>query len=167
MKITKPMRIAILIVVLGGLAAFIFFLGPFSRSPVERQFYELVHEGRAKTENPSVDLRKIDLVEWDELVYWGPYEDICSFGIQGYEKGSQFCRMSVDDTESYLLLLKSNRVVSEIRIDRSEIDLVQAHLNKNRVAKSKARFTFVITDRVRDPRSNEVFPAVQLSVVPE
>lgn len=166
MKITKPIRIAILIVVLGGLAAFIFLLGPFSRSPVERQFYDLVKEGRAKIENPSVDLRKIDIVDWDELVYWGPYEDICNFGISGYEKGSQFCRASVDDTESYLLLLKGNRVVAEIRIDRREIDLVQAHL-KTRVSKPNAMFAFVETSKVRDPKQTDVFPAVQLTVIPE
>jgi hypothetical protein len=166
MKITRPVRIAILIVVLGGLAAFIYFLGPFSRSPVERQFYELVREGRAKTENPAVDLRKIDLVQWDELVYWGPYEDICNLGITGYEKGSQFCRVSLDDTESYLLLLRGNRVVSEIRVDRSEIDLVQAQL-KTRVSKANAMFAFVNTGKVFDPKQNNVFPAVQLTVIPE
>jgi hypothetical protein len=166
MKNTKPIRIAILIVVLGGLAAFIYLLGPFSRSPVERQFYELVREGQAKTENPSVDLRKIDLVQWDELVYWGPYEDICNLGIAGYEKGSQFCRFSVDDSESYLLLLRGNRVVSEIRIDRREINLVQAQL-KTRVSKANAMFAFVNTGKVVDPKQSETFPAVQLTVIPE
>jgi hypothetical protein len=166
MKATKLVRITILIVVLGGLAAVIYLLGPFSQSPVERQFYELVRQGRAKTENPSVDLRKIDLVQWDELVYWGPYEDICSLGISGYEKGSQFCRVSVDDSESYLLLLRGNRVVSEIRIDRSEIDLVQAQL-KTRVSKANAMFAFVNTGNVVDPKQTNVFPAVQLTVIPE
>lgn len=166
MKLTKFIRITILVVVLGGLAALIYRLGPFSRSPVERQFYELVHEGRIKKENPSVDLRKIDLVQWDELVYWGPYEDICNFGITGYEKGSQFCRASIDDTESYLLLLKNNRLVAEIRIDRREIDLVQAQL-KTRVSKANAMFAFVESSKVRDPKQTDVFPAVQLTVVPE
>lgn len=166
MKVGKSVRIAILVALLSGLATFIYVLGPFSHSLAERQFFKLVHQGQSDTEKGLVDLRKLDAVEWDELVHWGPYDDICNFGISGYEKGSQFCRSSVDDSESYLLLLKSNRLVAEIRIDRRQFDLVSAD-PKTRIPKEKAVFKFVQSAGVRDPKQKDIIPQVELTLVPE
>jgi hypothetical protein len=111
--------------------------GQFYSPVLSREFYSLVD----KSHREKLDLRQLKSVEWDELVFWGPYEDICDFGIDGFQRGRFSCKSSSDDGECYLLFLKSNRLVGTVGINRRRIDLTAAHL-KNRVPREKAIFLF-------------------------
>lgn len=89
----------------------------------------------------SLDLRKIDTVKWDELVFWPPYSNICDFGISGYEKDGANCELSTDDGECYLLLLYSNKLAAKIPVNRQLADFTKTNF-KDRVSKSRAVFKF-------------------------
>lgn len=119
---------------------FWFRFGQFQTSELSRSFYIELRNSKTST----FDLRKIDAVDWDEIVFWSPYTNICDFGIEGLEKGSPDCKSSGDDGECYLLFLKQNKLAGTVPVDRSKIDLTTAEL-KERVAKEKAVFRFVTT----------------------
>ncbi len=103
---------------------------------LEQKFYDELAKSKG-----LLDLRKIDTLTWDEIIFWPPYQSICDFEIEGYRKGSAACEQSKDDGECYLLFLQKNSLVGKIRIDRKKFDLTKANL-KGRIPKEKAVFIF-------------------------
>lgn len=129
-------KILIGFIILVGTAVVCFFL-PLRQDLTTSKFNFLLKESH----RTFLDLRKLDTVQWDELVFWSPYTDICDYGINGYEKKANSCQVSTDDTECYLLLLNQNTLAAKIQINRLEVDFTKANL-KNRISREKAIFRF-------------------------
>jgi hypothetical protein len=109
--------------------------GKFYVNSETRSFYKLVNDSKQE----YLDLRKFNALDWDELVYWSPYQNICNYGIDGFKAGSANCKFSEDDGECYLLFLKNNKLVRKIPILRSKIDFDD---ELNRVPKNRAIFMY-------------------------
>jgi hypothetical protein len=133
-KKTIMILAAILIIALG-----VFFIWQQNKSvysdSLTKEFFETVEQAQQKT----LDLRPIKSVDWDELVYWSPYQDICSYGILEYDPDSANCEASTDDTEAYMLFLKENHLVGRVKVN-NELTLFESDLG--RVEREKAVFTF-------------------------
>ncbi len=109
----------------------------YHNSSVSREFYSLIKDSNQEV----LDLRNIQSIDWDELVIWTPYANICDYGIRGYEKAGLNCVSSTDDGECYLLFLKSNKLLGKVAVNRKMIDLASSDI-KGRVPRLKARFTY-------------------------
>ena len=114
-----------------------FGFSKYNKSVVALEFYSLVDHSNQNV----LDLRQMHSVDWDELIVWTPYANICDYGILEYEKGSVSCASSTDDGECYLLFLKNNRLSAKVEINRKKIDLASSGI-KGRVAKEKAKFIY-------------------------
>jgi hypothetical protein len=108
---------------------------PVYLDSLTKEFFEAVEQSQQKT----LDLRSIKSVDWDELVYWSPYQNICSYGILEYDPDSSNCESSTDDTEAYMLFLKENHLVGRVKI-KNELAAFESDLG--RVEREKAIFTF-------------------------
>jgi hypothetical protein len=117
-------------------------------TPIAKEFYALIDDG----DNYVLDLRKIQTVDYDELAFWPPYEDICSLGIEEFNKNGSNCKKTSDDGECYLLFLKNNKLVGKVQIARREVDFAASEINW-RVLKRNALFQFL---------SKNNFPKVKL-----
>lgn len=69
------------------------------------------------TENQILDIRKYNEIDWDELIIQTPYTSICDFGINGYPKDKKSCDQ-IGDQSNFLLFLKNNNLVQDIKIRR-------------------------------------------------
>ncbi len=104
---------------------------------MQSEFYSLVEQSNQET----LDLRGVRTIEWDELVIWTPYANICDYGIEGYGQGSLNCASSNDDGECYLLFLKANHLAGKIKIYRPKIDLATSELD-GPISKERAVFVY-------------------------
>jgi hypothetical protein len=132
---------AALLLMLAVLSVILWFKGAILRVP------DLSSEFHAVLDSPQrpIDLGRISGVEWDELVFWSPYSDICDYGITSFEKGGLRCRSSVDDSESYLLFLRKNELAGIVPLERKRFDLGEAHL-QGRIPRARARFELKMKD---------------------
>ncbi len=131
-------RIAVLFLLLPSIGTLGACKGTFGvDAKVSKQFYLIAKE--SKERGSTLDLAGVNAVDWDELVFWGPYENICDLGISGYSLGK--CESSVDDGECYVLFLRKNALVARVSIDRKQIDWAASKLPR-RIGKGAARFVF-------------------------
>lgn len=102
-----------------------------------KEFYHLVDSANQET----LDLRAFRMGEWEEMLFWAPYQNICDYGITGYEAGNFNCSSSNDDGECYLLFIQANKLVFSIPVDRRKLDLTKSKL-PNRLTRNEAVFSF-------------------------
>lgn len=96
----------------------------------------------AESNKTILDLTNFGKFKWDEITFWGPYQNICNLGISGYESGFFTCASSYDDSECYLLFLKNNELVGQVKIDRKKIDFATSNINW-RIQRKNAKFRFL------------------------
>ncbi len=91
------------------------------------------------SEENSFDLRRINSVDWDEFIVWGPYRNICDLGIKGYEEGGANCSSNVE-SDCYLLLLDNNELVAQLFIGEQRVHwrLCRRLEGAGRILKSEA-----------------------------
>lgn len=63
----------------------------------------------------KVDFSGIKSVEWDQMIIFGPYQDICDLNLQEFSKEQVNCEF-LGDT-AYVLLIKDGKLVVRIPAD--------------------------------------------------
>ena len=142
------------ILALSGLFIVVLFsANSFLKSEREKreteQFYTLVKISSDR----SFDLRKYDIVDWDEVVFISPYTSFCEYGIEDYPDDKKNCRRSKDDGQSWLVFLKQNHIVSIVSVDRRIVDFTKININPFRIKHHRAIFQI---------EKEEVFPTPTL-----
>lgn len=109
----------------------------FNASHTVREFHDLLSDSKQQTFN----LGQLSSVDWDEMTIWGQGKNNCELGIDGLQMGNSDCRSITNEREIYVVLLKTNKVVAMVPVNRRMIDLLKSDLPA-RVAKKDAIFSF-------------------------
>jgi hypothetical protein len=136
-------KVILLIVILFGL----YFTGWISKRAeiLNRSeiFQDVILEKiiEAKKNGGTVDLRAFNS-DWDELIVWGPYTNICKLGIKGSFFNPLLCFELPNKSECYLLFLKSKKIMAKIEVSRRILDFASVSAS-TRIPRASANFQFV------------------------
>lgn len=95
-----------------------------------------------RSNKEELDLRSFQEGLWDELIILGPYSNICSYGVEGFEASGPSCNLRLNEMYEYIIFLRKNKIVGRANVERRLVDLSTIDLGTKRVKQVDAVFEY-------------------------